>query len=229
MTPPPSQRAPLSRDRILATAVDLADRTGLEGVSMRHLATELGVVPMALYKHIANKEALLDGLAEALIAEIPPAEAGPWKAAVRTRILAARAVLLAHPWAAEVITTRTTPSPAALAYLDSMAGTFRQGGVSAPLTHLAMHALGSRLWGFTIELYPSPPPADPEQAAAAYARLATAYPFIADIAAAATHRPDSIVGAGCDDQLEFEFALDLLLDGIEALSLTTSRTPVDEG
>ena len=118
MTPPPSQRAPLSRDRILATAVDLADRTGLEGVSMRHLATELGVVPMALYKHIANKEALLDGLAEALIAEIPPAEAGPWKAAVRTRILAARAVLLDHPWAAEVITTRTTPSPAALAGLD---------------------------------------------------------------------------------------------------------------
>ncbi|WP_405851405.1 TetR/AcrR family transcriptional regulator C-terminal domain-containing protein [Streptomyces sp. NBC_00090] len=241
-------RAPLSRQRVLRAAVALADETGAEAFSMRRLAQELGVVPMALYKHVANKEELLDGMVDLVVGDIaPPAPGAPWKTAVREQVLSARRVLLHHRWAARVIESRTAPTPAVLGHLDSVIGTFRDGGLSADLTHHAMHALGSRLLGFSRELFtngeaeqgPAAPgsdkpdstepvsiaheSADPGRAA----RMAEAYPRVAEIAAAAAHDPDSAVGGGCDDQFEFEFALDLLLDGIERLhgqGWTSART-----
>ncbi|MFD9520849.1 TetR/AcrR family transcriptional regulator C-terminal domain-containing protein [Streptomyces sp. NPDC059979] len=211
-----TQRIPLNRDRVLRAAVTLADAIGIDALSMRRLAQELDVVPMALYKHVANKEELLDGMADAVVGEIDPPAAGPdWQRVVRERILSARRVLLRHPWAARVIESRTGPTPAVLAYLDSMAGTFRNGDLSADLTHHVMHAMGSRLLGFSQELFdtsgtpgPSGPP-DPGPAAH--------YPHIAELAATAAHDGGSTVGGGCDDQFEFEFALDLLLDGFESL------------
>ena len=209
----PTQRIPLNRGRILRAAVGLADATGIEALSMRRLAQELGVVPMALYKHVANKEELLDGMADAVVGEIDPPTEGPdWQRVVRERILSARRVLLRHPWAAWVIESRTGPTPAVLAYLDSMAGSFRAGGLSADLTHHVMHAMGSRLLGFSQELFDtagSSGPPDPG--------LAARYPHIAELAATAAHDDGSTVGGGCDDQFEFEFALDLLLDGFETL------------
>lgn len=253
-------RAPLSRDRVLRAAVELADAAGAEALSMRRLAQELGVVPMALYKHVAHKEELLDGMVDVVVGEIEPPEVGAhWKSAVRQRILAARRVLLRHPWAAAVIESRTGPTPAVLAYLDATIRTFREGGLSADLTHHVMHALGSRLLGFSRELFdggragvaapaapqapdavPVPAPASASDAApgsdaapaaasasavapdaaavdAAAVDAAAAYPWVAEIAAAAAHDADSVVGGGCDDQFEFEFALDLLLDGFERL------------
>lgn len=211
-------RTPLSRERILDVAVALADEAGIETVSMRNLAERLDVVPMALYKHVANKEALLDGMVDRIVDEIePPTDDTDWKRALRRRILSARDSLLRHPWASAVIESRTAPTPAVLDYIDSIAGAFRAGGFSPRLTHQVLHTLGSRMWGFTQELFPSPPPADPQAQEALIAQLAARYPHIVEVAAAADHTGEGIIGAGCDDQFEFEFALDLLLDGFERL------------
>ncbi|MCF1508715.1 TetR/AcrR family transcriptional regulator C-terminal domain-containing protein [Streptomyces glomeratus] len=203
----------------MRTAVALADRSGIDAVSMRRLAQELGVVPMALYKHVANKEELFDGMVDVVIGEIaPPCEDSGWKQAVRRRVLSARQTLLRHPWAPQVIESRTAPSPAVLDHMNSLIGTFRAGGLSADLTHHAMHALGSRMWGFTQEVFPTaPPPADPELREIVFRDLAVRYPHIVEIATAGAHDPGSVVGSTCDDQFEFEFALDLLLDGVDRL------------
>jgi len=220
------RRARLNRDRVLQAAVALADEAGIESLSMRRLAQELGVVPMALYKHVANKDELLDGMVEAIVGEIdPPVRGAGWKGAVRLRVLAARRVLLRHPWARQVLESRTTKTPAVLSYLDSFIGMFLAGGFSADLTHHVMHALGSRMWGFTQELFDdaagpqAEPPAKvtPAVQAAMLQQLAERYPNIAAAAAASAHDGESVVGHGCDDQFEFEFALDLLLDGFERL------------
>jgi AcrR family transcriptional regulator len=212
------RRAPLSTERVLRAAVALADEVGIEGLSMRRLAQELGVVPMALYKHVANKEQLLDGMVDVIIGEIQPPEHGAdWKSEVRQRILSARRALLRHPWAFGVIESRTTPTPVVLEYLDSIIGTLRTGGFSVDLTHHVMHALGSRMWGFTRELFVSTSTVDPDRQASMLSEMAARYPFATEMAIAATHDQQSVVGSGCDDQFEFEFALDLLLDGFDRL------------
>ncbi|MEH0829801.1 TetR/AcrR family transcriptional regulator, partial [Micromonospora sp. CPCC 205714] len=122
------RRTPLTRDRVLRAAVALADQTGIESLSMRNLAQDLGVVPMALYKHVANKDELLDGMIDIVVGEIDPPVAGDWKQAIRRRVLSARRVLLRHPWASLAIESRTTATPAVLAYLDSTVGALRAGG-----------------------------------------------------------------------------------------------------
>jgi AcrR family transcriptional regulator len=212
-------RAPLSRDRILRSAVALADQGGVEAASMRKIAQELGVVPMALYKHVAGKDELLDGMIDVVVGEIDPpvADGVDWKAAVRQRILSARRVLLRHPWASRVMESRTEPTPTVLAYMDSMIGMFRAGGFSMDLTHHAMHAMGSRLMGFTQELFNDTSGVDPEVEAEMWGQMADVYPSIYELFRTVTHDDASVVGPGCDDQFEFEFALDLLLNGLEKL------------
>jgi AcrR family transcriptional regulator len=208
-------REPLSRERVLRAAVTLADQGGAEPLSMRRLARELGVVPMALYKHVANKDELLDGMVDVVVGEIaPPAGGADWKPAVRQRVLSARRVLLRHPWASRVLESRTHPTPAVLAYMDSMIGMLRAGGFSVDLAHHAIHAMGSRLFGFTQELFDDTAGAAPDADAL---RALAAFPHITELVRAITHDQGSVVGLGCDDQFEFEFALDLLLDGLERL------------
>ena len=210
-------REPLSRERVLRAAVALADEGGAEPLSMRRLARELGVVPMALYKHVANKDEMLDGMVDVVVGEIdPPAGDTDWKTAIRQRVLSARRALLRHPWASRVLESRTNPTPTVLAYMDSMIGMFRAGGFSVDLTHHAIHVMGSRLFGFTQELFDDTADAgaapDPDEL-----RALAAFPHITEMLRAITHDQGSVVGPGCDDQLEFEFALDLLLDGLERL------------
>ncbi len=212
------RRVRLSRDRVLRAAVALADTAGIESLSMRKLAQELGVVPMALYKHVANKEELLDGMVDVVVGEIdPPVPGTGWRSAVRQRILSARRALLRHPWASRVLESRTNPTPLVLAYMDSMIGMFRAGGFSIDLTHHVMHAVGSRIFGFTQELFDDLPSVDPETQAIMPPEMARRYPYITELVMAVYHDEASVVGPGCDDQFEFEFALDLLLDGIERL------------
>jgi AcrR family transcriptional regulator len=212
-------RVRLSRDRVLVTAVALADRDGVDAASMRKIAQELGVVPMALYRHVANKDELLDGMVDIVVGEIDPPETGVhWKAAVRRRILSARRALLRHPWARQVMESRPEPTPTVLAYMDSMIGMFRAGGFSLDLVHHTMHAMGSRLMGFSQELFDDTGPADPSTAAQMQQAMAARYPHIAELVGAVMHDDASVVGSGCDDQLEFEFALDLMLDGLEKLA-----------
>ncbi|MEV4655919.1 TetR/AcrR family transcriptional regulator C-terminal domain-containing protein [Micromonospora sp. NPDC049301] len=218
------RRAPLSRDRVLHAAVALADEAGIESLSMRNLAQDLGVVPMALYKHVANKDELLNGMIDVVVGEIdPPEPDAGWKQVVRRRILSARQVLLRHPWAPLAIESRNMATPAILAYLDSMIGTFRAGGFSVDLAHHVMHAMGSRILGFSQELFDPSRRAgrsgttEPEPPSALPPEIAARFPHVAEIAMAAAHDDESVLGQGCDDQFEFEFALDLLLDGIERL------------
>ncbi|PTA46165.1 TetR/AcrR family transcriptional regulator [Micromonospora sp. RP3T] len=219
-----ARRAPLSRARILRTAVALADDAGIAALSMRNLAQELGVVPMALYKHVANKDELLDGMIDEVVAEIdPPAADGDWKHTIRRRVLSARQMLRRHPWASLAIETRDTATPGVLAYLDSMVGAFRAGGFSVDLAHHVMHAMGSRILGFSQELFDASRRAGrsgtsgPEPSAVFPPEAAARFPHLAEVAGAASHEDGSVVGSGCDDQFEFEFALDLLLDGVERL------------
>ena len=227
-----ARRIPLNRGRVLEAAVAFADQAGIDPLSMRNLAQGLGVVPMALYKHVANKEELLDGMVDVVVAEIAPAiDTADWRTAVRHQVLSAREALLRHPWASRVIETRTTPTPLVLSYMDSMIGLFRAGGFSVDLTHHAMHALGSRMWGFTQEVFDtsqSSESVDPRVQAAMIERMDGRYPHIAELAMGASHEGRSVVGPGCDDQYEFEFALDLLLDGFERLhrqAWTSAKQP----
>lgn len=209
------RRVTLNRDRVLRVAVALADEGGIGSLSMRKLADELGVVPMALYKHVSDKEALLDGMVDLVVGEIDPPETGvPWRKAVRQRILTARRALLRHPWAAQAIESRARPTPVVLAYLESMMGTFRDAGFSVDLTHHVLHTLGSRLYGFTQEVFNDRQNTDVD-VQATVAEMRGKYPRIVELASNVYHDDASVVGRGCDDQFEFEFALDLLLEGIE--------------
>jgi AcrR family transcriptional regulator len=216
-------RTPLNRERVLRAAVALADEIGVAAVSMRRLAQQLGVVPMALYKHVADKDELLDGMVDIVIAEFEqPDPAADWRDSVRQRVLAARRAVLRHPWARQAIESRTHRTPPVLQHMDAVAGGFRAGGFSVDLTHHLMHALGNRIWGFSPELFDEAPaekpaPLTPEQQQAMAAEFGERYPNILAIAMDATRNDLSRVGQGCDEQFEFEFALDLLLDGAERL------------
>jgi AcrR family transcriptional regulator len=211
-------RSPLTRERVLRTAVALADQGGIESLSMRKLAQALDVVPMALYRHFANKDELLNGLVDLVVGEIdPPLDRAEWKTAIRERILSARRALLRHPWASKVIESRTIPTPLVLGYMDTMIGLFRTGGFSLDLTHHAMHAVGSRMFGFTQEVFNDTADVDPEIESEIWGAMADTYPYIFEIFTAISHDDASTVGPGCDDQFEFEFALDLLLGGLERL------------
>jgi AcrR family transcriptional regulator len=221
-----SGRVRLNRDKVLEAAVSLADEAGIGELSMRRLAQELEVVPMALYKHVANKEELLDGMVDVIVREIdPPAGEPAWRNVVRRRILSARSVLQRHQWARQVLESRTSMTPGALAYVDSFIGIFLDRGFSDDLTHHVMHAMGSRMWGFTQELFNDPVeqasggPKEVDMAAqqAMLQEMSTRYPNALRMAMASSHDRGGVVGQGCDDQFEFEFALDLLLDGIEKL------------
>ncbi|MDL5350706.1 TetR/AcrR family transcriptional regulator C-terminal domain-containing protein [Microbacterium sp. zg-YB36] len=207
-------RRPLDRERVLDAAITFADQFGLEGASMRRVADVLGVTPMALYKHVANRDQLIDGMLDRLVASIDaPATGLPWQEALRARIRSARAVMNAHPWAQTAIETRATASPTVLAYMDSLMAIMFEGGLSADLVHHAMHALSTRMWGITRDVLPTPAvPEDPIARAQAMAAFAGAYPAIVRMASTAPH-----AGAACDDDAEFAFALDLLIDGFARL------------
>lgn len=209
-----ANRRPLDRKRVVRAAFALADEAGLAGVSMRRLADSLGVTPMALYKHVAGREEILDLMVDELVERIdvdsPEVE---WKRRLRARILAAREAMSTHAWAQEAIETRAQATPQVLAYMDGLMSIMFEGGFSADLVHHAMHALSTRMWGFTRDVLPMPvAPEDPAERTEAFAAFARSYPSIARMASTSPH-----AGGDCDDDAEFAFALDLLLDGFERL------------
>jgi AcrR family transcriptional regulator len=208
-----ARRSPLTRERVLKAAVRLADREGIGAVSMRRLGTELGIEAMSLYTHVRDKDDLLDGMLELVIREIPVHRDGAdWKASLRSTILGARSVVLRHRWAPRVIETRNDPGPSGLRYYDAVMGILREGGFSLEMTHHAIHLFGSRLLGFTQDLFDDSPDVSPETMTAMASALADSHPYVSEMALGATH--DGALG-GCDDDVEFAFALDLILDGLE--------------
>ena len=213
--PKAEPRRPLSRERVLRGAIELADERGIESVTMRALAQQLGVEAMSLYNHVANKDEILDGMVDTVMEEINDATSsisGEWKSAMRRRILAARQVLLRHPWATGALVSRTSDSVPLTKYYESLIGLFHAGGFSYDLTHHALHALGSRALGFTQEPFDDSQEI-PDPAALAQ-QMAAEYPNTAALLESVTHDADTTLG-WCDDQFEFEFALDILLDGLE--------------
>ena len=221
------RRTPLTRDRVLATAVELADEAGVPSLTMRRLAEQVGVEPMSLYYHVPNKEAILDGIVDLVFREVEEAagafEVGAleasatdatWKAKLRTRILAARRVMLRHPWVPALLDSRSELGLSQARYVDAVVGTLRSGGLSFDLIHHAIHALGSRMFGFTQELGDDAGSGDAGDSDA-LALMAEHVPNLAAMLAVVAHDdPDSTLG-WCDDQFEFEFGLDLILDGLE--------------
>lgn len=210
-------RRRLDRSAVVAEAIALADAEGLEALSMRALAARLGVVPMALYKHVADKEDLLGHMVDRIVAGYsPPAEGGGWRDRVRSRALSARDAILTHPWLGDAIDTRKRRSETVLAHMNAVAGDFIDGGVTPDLTHYAMHALGNRIWGYSTEAFEdadAPTPADADQPAIVE-YMTTRFPHVVAIAMDAVSRNPS---GSCEQQAEFEFTLDLLLDSFERL------------
>ena len=200
------QRADLSRERIVIAAIELADEDGLEAVSMRRIGQRLGVEAMSLYNHIPNKDAVLDAMVDLLVGqiELPPDDAS-WRDAIRGRAVAARRMILAHPWAPRLIAARSTTSRSILGYLDGVVGAFAAAGFSNQLTHDATHLISSRVLGFTQDIFD--PNAIPPDGAALWmdALGSGAYPRLAASLDGVTH----------DDEREFVFGLELILDGLE--------------
>ncbi len=218
----PEPRVPLSRDRVLRAAVAIADQDGIESVTMRRIGETLSAEAMSLYYHVANKNDLLDGLVDLVMTEINDVvdridlAGADWKQAMRRRILSAREIMLRHRWAPALFETRTTMSPAVVRYHDRLVGLMHDGGFSYDLAHHALHALGSRALGFSQELF------DPAAGAGAESErmlvdLADQVPNLVGMLTEIAHDdPGSTLG-WCDDQAEFEFALDLILDGLDRL------------
>jgi AcrR family transcriptional regulator len=210
------RRQPLTRDRVLQVAVELADRGGIEALSMRKLGQELGVDAMALYRHVRNKDDLLDGLVEVIVGQIQlPEPSGGWKADLRAQAMAARTVMLRHPWARQVLEERGTGGQAALAHIESALATLREGGFSVELAHHALHVLSSRIFGFGQDLFEEGTTTDPTpEQVAAQLRMLAPYPRVIELAQSVSH--EGVLGP-CDDDVEFAFGLDLILDGLAKL------------
>ena len=209
------RRTQLTRERVMAAGIELADRDGIESISMRKLAQELGVEAMSLYTHVRNKNDLLDGMTDAVIGQIPMSVDGvDWKASLRQMVLAARSIMLRHRWAPRTVETQTAPGPAVLQYVNSVLGILREGGFSIAQTHHALHILGSRVLGFTQSFFDDSGDLEPEAAARLASELGASHPYVVEMALAVTH--GGALGR-CDDDTEFEFALDFILDGLARL------------
>lgn len=216
-----SKREPLSRDRLLAAAVEIADAEGVGAVTMRRVSAAVGVEAMSLYHHLPGKEALLDGLIDTVVGEalaeiLTVEEAGSdldWQATLRRRFLAARTVMLRHPWAPTLIGTRTSIPPNAFAIYEAILATMVGAGFSYHLAHKALHSFGSMPLGFVQELFNPADGADEEMAEAELAQMAETLPHITAMMASEIHDNDDPTLGWCDSQAEFEFTLDLLLDG----------------
>jgi AcrR family transcriptional regulator len=207
-------RERLSRERVLASAIRLADVGGIESLSMRKLGEELGVEAMSLYNHVANKDDLLNGMIDAVFAEIEsPSLEQNWKTAMRTRGLSVRAALLRHPWATGLMDSGATPGAATLRHHDRVIGCLRGGGFSFAMTAHAFSVLDGYIYGFAMQdrALPFDTPEDTgAMAAAMLARFpAGEFPFLA------AFMREHVLKPGYDYGDEFEYGLDLILDALE--------------
>jgi AcrR family transcriptional regulator len=208
-------RLPLSRERVLRAAMHLADRDGIESLTMRKLARELGVEAMTLYYYVARKDDILEGIADLVASEIELLSGGAdWKAATRQRAISAHDVLVHHPWASLLWVSRVALGPGRLRYMDAGLRGFREAGFSPELTEQAFHAVENHIVGYTLQELSFP--IEAAEVAEAEANFlgklpADEYPDLAK------HVMQHLEGPGHVDEGDFEFALDLILDGVERI------------
>jgi AcrR family transcriptional regulator len=211
---PAQTRTPLSRDRILRTALALADAHGVEVLTMRRLGDELGFEAMSLYRHVANKHDLLNGLLDLVWAETePPAPDGPWAAAVRRSAISVHDALGRHSWATGLLMAPQHIGPSRIAYMDALLGRLRDAGFSAVTTYTAYHVLDAYIFGFSVWL------TSHERGTLApelVEKLMREIPF-EDYPHLLEHRDQHLSEGPHREVNAFAFGLDLLLDGLEKL------------
>jgi AcrR family transcriptional regulator len=218
----PEKRVPLSRERVLRAAVAIADATGIGSLTMRSLAHELGVKPMALYYHVANKEEILDGIVDLVFSEIElPSAGSEWRSEIIRRAESARRVLRRHPWAIGLMESRKTPGPETLRHHDATIGTLRAAGFSVEMTAHAYALLDSYIYGFALQEISLPfegPETVVEVAEPMLQQFpADAYPHFVEMAT------EYILKPGYDFGNEFEFGLGVIMDAL------TRSLPDDSG
>ena len=206
-------RTPLKRERVLRAALLLADTSGIDSLTMRNLGRELGVEAMSVYNHVANKDDVLDGIVDLVFSEIElPSEGAEWKPAMRKRAISAHEALLRHPWATSLMQSRTKPGPATLRHHDTVLGTLRKAGFTVVLAAHAFSVIDGYVYGFALQQI-NIPLQTPEQIAEVgegiLRQLAGAYPHLGEMIIEHAMKP------GYDYGEEFEFGLDLILDGLE--------------
>ncbi|HEX2153753.1 MAG TPA: TetR/AcrR family transcriptional regulator [Acidimicrobiia bacterium] len=210
------KRVPLDRERLLHGAMAIADAEGNSALTMRSLAKELGVKPMAIYHHVANKDEILDGIINMVFAEIdlPPTDTD-WKTAMRQHAVSARHVLARHPWAIPLMESRINPGPETLHQHDAVIGTLRRAGFSIEMTAHAYSLLDSYIYGFALQESVSLPfdkETAPEVAESILANSPTdTYPYLAELAT------EHVLQPGYDYGNEFEYGLDLILNGLDQI------------
>jgi AcrR family transcriptional regulator len=225
LEPATEPRAPLSKERVLHAAVTLAVRDGIESLTMRKLADELGAGAMSLYHYVPNKEELLDGMVDIVFSEIePPTTDVDWKAAKRRRAISTREVLNRHRWAVGLMESRTTPGPASLRLHNAVLGCLREAGFSIEMTIHAYSVQDAYIYGFALQEKSVPFDNAEESAAVAeeqvrefaelaedrqFAALAEEFPYLAEVVAG------HVAKVGYDFTTAFEYGLDLILDALE--------------
>jgi AcrR family transcriptional regulator len=212
------RRLPLSRDRILRAALELADEGGIESLSMRKLGHALGFEAMSLYNHVANKDDVIDGILDLVLAETePPAPSGDWDAAIRTSAISVHDALRRHPWSCTLLMSPTHARPARTRYMDLLLGRLREAGFSAETTYHGYHVLDAHIFGFSLwETSHSYTPEEASELAEKFAQSITpdTHPHLYE------HAQQHFTEGPQHDVRAFEFALDLILDGLEKIRTT---------
>ena len=207
-----ARREPLSRERVLRAAVALADEGGIGSLTMRRLGQDLGVEAMSLYKHVKNKDDLLDGIVDLVVGDIDVPPTGiPWKEAMRHRAISAHELMLAHPWAALQVMSRFNIGPGMTRYLDATLGRLREGGFSIHGALDAWHTLDSHIYGFTLQELGLPFEVEETQQVSADVLQqlpVDEFPHVVEVIT-------KIMQTGRVE--DFEFGLDLILDGLERI------------
>jgi AcrR family transcriptional regulator len=218
-------RAPLNKERVLHAAVALAARDGIESLTMRKLADELGAGAMSLYHYVPNKDELLDGMVDIVFSEIElPSTEDEWTTAMRRRALSTRAALNRHRWAVGLMESRTTPGPASLRLHNAVLGCLREAGFSVEMTIQAYSVQDAYIYGFALQEKSLPFDSAAEAAAVAeeqvrefaeladerqMAELAEEFPYLFEVVAG------HVAKVGYDFTAAFEYGLDLILDALE--------------
>lgn len=219
----PGRPARISRDQVLRAARSIADADGIEAVTMQRIARSIGAEPMSLYRHVTNKEDLLDGLIDLVFGEIAvPSPDEPWRDAMRRRAISARQVLRRHPWAVGLMESRTHPGPANLAHHEAVLANLFAAGFSPTQATRAYNIVDSYVYGFALQEH-SLPIANPDDLVEIAPEMlaqyqAGRYPNLASVATA-------LVASGFRYGDEFEPGLDLIIDGLERLERAPTRTP----
>jgi AcrR family transcriptional regulator len=209
-------RIPLSKERVLRAAVEFADANGIEALSMRRLAKELGVEAMSLYNHVANKDEILSGIVEIVAGEVEvPSDPTNWKTSIRQSAISAHDAFIRHRWACSLLTSTPAVVPSRMRWMEGLLATLREAGFSPNLTHHAYHALDSHITGFTLWQVSFPFETREELLDLADDFLkqipADQYPYVIE------HAQEHLADPDPDEPNEFEFGLDLILDGLERL------------